>query len=152
MSLDPAMVFQLCNGLALLTWTALIVSPPSAPWTARVWWLSGRAVPALLSAIYLVLMVTQWRGEGGFGSIEQVRALFDVPGLLVAGWVHYLAFDLFVGTWIASRSQQTGLKHRWVIPILLLTFMLGPVGLLTFLALTRRPRMSFPGTHPGVSP
>ena len=79
MALDPALVFQLTNGLALLAWLALIVSPPSAPWTRRVWWLSGRAIPVLLSATYLLMMVTQWRGEGGFGSIEEVRALFDVP-------------------------------------------------------------------------
>lgn len=132
---DPDLMFRLSNGLALLAWLGLIASPPSAPWAARTWWLAGRAVPALLSSAYVLLMVTQWRGEGGFGSVEAVRALFDVPGVLVAGWIHYLAFDLFVGVWIASRCADMGWRHLWVVPLLLLTFMLGPVGLLTFMGL-----------------
>lgn len=152
MALDPALVFQLTNGLALLAWLALIVSPPSAPWTRRVWWLSGRAVPVLLSVTYLLIMVTQWRGAGGFGSIEEVRALFDVPGLLVAGWIHYLAFDLFVGVWIASRSAQTGLRHIAVVPLLLLTFMLGPVGLLTFVVVQRLRGQSTHDIPAGATP
>lgn len=134
-ALDPDLMFRLANGLALLAWLALIASPPSAPWAVRTWWLAGRAVPALLSGAYVLLMVTHWRGEGGFDSIESVRALFDAPGVLVAGWIHYLAFDLFVGVWIAARCADMGWRHLWVAPLLLLTFMLGPVGLLTFMGL-----------------
>lgn len=150
MTADPNVIFSLANGLALLSWLALIGSPPSAPWTTRVWFLSGRAVPVVLSVGYLVMFALNWRGEGGFGSPAEVRALFDVPGVLVAGWMHYLAFDLFVGVWIASRSQQIGLPHLAVIPLLLLTFMLGPVGLLAFVIIRslRRSRATreLPGT------
>lgn len=132
MTPDPDLVFRLANGLALLCWTALVVSPPSVAWTRRVWFVCGRAVPVAMSAVYLAMFALHWRGEGGFGSPAEVRALFDVPGLLVAGWLHYLAFDLFVGVWIASRSRQIALPHGLVIPLLLLTFMFGPVGLLAF--------------------
>ena len=132
MQLDTDLAFQLGNAVALLCWVALLLSPPSARWTVRVWYLSGRVVPVLLSAAYLVLVATSWRGEWGFGSPAEVRVLFDVPGVLVAGWFHYLAFDLFVGVWIASRSAQIGLSHMAVLPLLLLTFLLGPVGLLAF--------------------
>jgi Domain of unknown function (DUF4281) len=139
--MTPETVFALSNGLALLSWLALIASPPSAPWTLRVWFLSGRLVPLLLSAGYLLMFALHWRGQGGFGSPAEVRALFDVPGVLVAGWMHYLAFDLFVGVWIASRSAQIGLPHLATIPLLILTFMLGPVGLLCFMIVRawRRP-------------
>ena len=133
MTPEPDLVFRLANGLALLCWLALLASPPSAAWTRRVWCVCGRMVPFVLSAGYLLMFVLYWRGEGGFGSPEEVRALFDVPGVLVAGWMHYLAFDLFVGVWIASRSAQIGLPHWAVMPLLLLTFMFGPVGLLAFL-------------------
>jgi len=132
---DPDLVFRLANGMALLCWLVLIASPPSAAWTRRVWWVCGRAVPVLLSAGYSLLLALYWRGEGGFGSPAEVRALFDVPGVLVAGWLHYLAFDLFVGVWIASRSAEMGLPHLAVVPLLLLTFMLGPVGLLAFVVI-----------------
>jgi Domain of unknown function (DUF4281) len=132
MTPDPDLVFRLANGLALLCWLALLASPPSAAWTRRVWLVCGRVVPVALSAMYVVMFVMHWGGEGGFGSPAEVRALFDVPGLLVAGWLHYLAFDLFVGVWIASRSAQIGLPHIAVMPLLLLTFMFGPAGLLAF--------------------
>jgi hypothetical protein len=133
--MTPDVIFQLANGLALICWLALIASPASAPWTPLMWRLCGRAVPVLLSTLYLVLFAVHWRGQGGFGSPDEVRALFDVPGLLVAGWVHYLAFDLFVGVWIASNCARLGLHHAAVIPILLLTFMFGPAGLLAFMTL-----------------
>lgn len=149
MTPDPDLVFRMANGLALLCWLALVASPPSAAWTRRVWWVAGRVVPLVLSAGYLWMFILCWRGEGGFGSPAEVRALFDVPGVLVAGWLHYLAFDLFVGVWIASRSAQTGLPHVAVVPLLLLTFMLGPVGLLTFLVIRslrrNEPHDGFPG-------
>ncbi len=132
MGLNTDLVFQLGNGLALLCWLALMASAPSAPWTVWVWRVTGRVVPLILSAGYLLLLALFWRGEGGFGSPSEVRALFDVPGVLVAGWLHYLAFDLFVGVWIASRSAQLGLPHLAVMPLLLLTFLFGPAGFLAF--------------------
>lgn len=150
MTPDPDLIFRLSNGLALLCWLALVVSPPSAAWTRRVWWVCGRMVPLVLSAGYLLMFALHWRGEGGFGSPAEVRALFDVPGVLVAGWMHYLAFDLFVGVWIASRSAQTGLPHLAVVP-LLLTFVLGPVGLLAFLAIRLLRRSEAPDEFPAAA-
>lgn len=135
MTPDPDLVFRLSSGLALMSWVALIASPPSARWAPRARWFGGRVVPAILSAGYLLMLALHWRGEGGFGSANEVRALFDVPGLLVAGWMHYLAFDLFIGVWIATRSAEIGLPHGAVIPLLLLTFMLGPLGFLAFVAI-----------------
>lgn len=89
------------------------------------------------------MLATRWRGQGGFGSVVQVRALFDVPGALVAGWVHYLAFDLFVGSWIAERAAVMKLHRALLVPVLLLTFMFGPAGLLAFVLL--RPQQSLSG-------
>jgi Domain of unknown function (DUF4281) len=135
MTLDPDLSFRLANGAAALAWLALIASPASASWSRRVWWLAGRVLPLSFSVLYLLLLATHWRGQGGFGSIAEVQALFAVPGALAAGWVHYLAFDLFVGAWIAQRSAQLGLSHAWVVPLLLLTFLFGPLGLLAFVLL-----------------
>lgn len=141
MTLEPALMFSLANGLALMAWLALLASPARAPWASRVWQISGGFVPLVLSALYVAMLALHWRGEGGFGSIEAVRAMFDVPGVLVAGWTHYLAFDLFVGAWIARRCARLGIGHAWVMPLLLFTFMLGPLGLLAFALLRalRRP-------------
>ena len=130
--MSPDAVFSMCSTLALLAWIALIASPARAPWSPRARWLAGRAVPVLLSAVYVLMLMTHWRGEGGFGTPAEVRALFDVPGVLVAGWVHYLAFDLFVGTWIAIEADRRGYNRLLQVPLLVATFMFGPLGLLLF--------------------
>jgi hypothetical protein len=130
--MDPDTAFGWSNSVAALAWIALVLSPSKARWTPWVWRITGRALPVAFGVVYAALLGFHWRGEGGFNNLDDVRALFAVPGALAAGWVHYLAFDLFVGTWIAERSAQLGLSHGWVIPLLLMTFMLGPMGLLGF--------------------
>jgi hypothetical protein len=59
--------------------------------------------------------------------------LFQNKTLVTAGWVHYLAFDLMTGIWIKRNSLKFGIPHVFIIPCLLFTFMLGPVGLLLYL-------------------
>ncbi|MDP9230613.1 MAG: ABA4-like family protein, partial [Bacteroidota bacterium] len=71
--------------------------------------------------------------EKSFGSLAGVMALFQNPRLLVAGWVHYLAFDLLTGVFIKNNSLKHGISHWLVIPCLFFTFMLGPVGLLLYM-------------------
>ena len=139
--LPPDTVFSLSNSAALLGWVALALSPPSQRWTPGVWRFTGRVLPLAFGLLYGALLVVHWRGQGGFGSLAEVRALFDVPGALAAGWVHYLAFDLFVGTWIAQRGAALGLPHWQLLPVLGLTFLFGPLGLLGFVLLRalRRP-------------
>jgi hypothetical protein len=58
--------------------------------------------------------------------------LFENKEAVLAGWVHYLAFDLFVGTWIVSNSQKLNIRHLYILPCLFFTFMLGPIGLLMY--------------------
>ena len=130
--LDPDSVFRLANTAALLGWVALCLTPGHVRWAGAVRRASGLGLPLALSVLYVAMLATHWRGQGGFGSPAEVRALFDVPGALVAGWVHYLAFDLFVGRWIAERASQQGWPHALLVPVLLLTFLFGPAGLLAF--------------------
>ena len=132
---SPDTLFALCNGVALLAWIALALSWPARRWTPWIWRITGRLLPLAFSAVYVPLILANLGGEGGFGSVAEVQALFAVPGALVAGWVHYLAFDLFVGTWIAQRSAQLGIRHAFVLPVLLLTLVFGPAGLLGFVLL-----------------
>lgn len=132
--MSPATIFQLGNTMALGGWLLLVLFPR---WQGSARLICAVILPALFGAAYLYLAVRYFGGaeEGGFGSIEQVRALFEVDGALVAGWLHYLAFDLFVGAWEVRDSGASGIPHLAVVPCLLLTFMLGPIGLLAYLAL-----------------
>lgn len=134
-ALPADLVFSLANGLALIAWLALAASPYGARWAPRVRMLAGRVVPLVFAVAYVALFATHGMGGGGYDSIAAVQRLMAVPGLLTAGWLHYLAFDLFVGAWIAERAGVLGLPHLLVLPLLALTFMFGPAGLLAFAVL-----------------
>lgn len=148
--LAPDTVFRAGNALALLGWIALAVSPPSARWAPRVRRLAGRALPLVFAVLYVAMLLVHRPAEGGFGSVAEVQALFAQPGPLVAGWLHYLAFDLFVGAWIAERAAALALPHALVLPLLLLTFLFGPAGFLAFVLLRAVRRPASLKLDPGV--
>jgi len=113
-------------------WLLLIFFPRQK--LARL--LSGIALPIVLAILYLYLIATNLSGaEGGFGSLGDVATLFQKRELLLAGWIHYLAFDLFIGAWEVRDAQRNQIPHLVVIPCLLMTFMLGPIGLLFYFAI-----------------
>lgn len=122
-------IFSLASTVAMLSWVALVVLP-RVPVVTRL--LTGLIVPGLLAIAYVVLIATNWGGPGGFGSLAAVAQLFANPPLLLAGWIHYLAFDLLVGTWEARDARERGVPHLLLIPCLLLTFMFGPAGWLLY--------------------
>jgi hypothetical protein len=122
-------IFSLAGALAMLGWAGLIFLP-GRKFVVEV--LVRVLIPAAIALLYLYLMAANLNAspaDGGFGSLAAVKSLFTVDALLLAGWVHYLAFDLFVGSWEVSDSRDQGLHHLLVIPCLLLTFMAGPIGL-----------------------
>jgi hypothetical protein len=142
MRLDPDLIFRLANGVALLAWVALAFSPGGARWSATVRHVTGRWLPLALAVCYVALLWTHWPAQGGFGSVADVQTLFQSPGALVAGWIHYLAFDLFVGSWIAERAAALEMHHALLLPVLLLTFLFGPAGWLAFAVLKPKGSLS----------
>lgn len=126
-------LFTLANPLALLGWVALALHPLSPRWTT----VAALVPPVLLSVLYAALVLAHWAGaDGGFGSLPEVMRLFTQPDIALAGWVHYLAFDLLVGLWIARTARAKGINHLLILPCLVLTFLFGPAGLLAFLILS----------------
>ena len=106
MSFD--LIFSAANVLAMLGWAGLILLP-GRKWVTS--WIAGLAIPALLSVAYAGLIAAFWAGaEGGFSSLAEVQSLFQTPGLLLAGWLHYLAFDLFVGAWEVRTARAEGIR------------------------------------------
>jgi hypothetical protein len=137
--MSPERLFSLCNSLALIGWLILVFAGRMR-WAARL--VAGAVIPLLIAILYAFLIARHWGDtQGGFGTLAAVAALFSNRWLLLAGWVHYLAFDLFIGSWETRDAQALGIPHWLVIPCLLLTFMFGPAGLLLyFLLRTSRTR------------
>jgi hypothetical protein len=138
-------LFSAASTLVLPGW-ALMVLAPRWKWTGRL--VSLSLLPLVLSVGYLLIVATRFIGApGGFGSLAEVRLLFDNPYLLLAGGIHYLAFDLFIGGWELRDAQRLGLPHLAVVPCLVLTFLFGPVGLLAYWSLRAGLRRRFTVTE-----
>ena len=128
------LIFSLASTLAMIGWLILLFLP-------RRWkvlnMIPALIIPLLLSLGYSVLIAIYFfSAEGGFDTLANVQKLFTFSGLALAGWVHYLAFDLFVGGVVAKQLDEIGISRLIQAPILLMTFMFGPFGYLLF-ALTK---------------
>ncbi len=128
-------IFSVCSSLAMVGWAGLILLPGQK---LVVEVLARMVIPVIIGLIYLFLMASNLAtapADAGFGTLDAVASLFTIRGLLLAGWIHYLAFDLFVGSWEVSDARANGIHHLLVVPCLLATFMAGPVGLVLYFAI-----------------
>lgn len=128
----PEQIFSVANLVALAAWILLAVFPRRAVVST----ITGTATPVLLATTYVAVVAVMWGTRtGGFGSLAEVASLFSNRWLLLAGWVHYLAFDLLIGHWEVRDAQSRGIPHVLVLPSLALTFLFGPAGWLLYLIL-----------------
>jgi hypothetical protein len=128
--MTDAQLFGIANTSALVCWIALVFQP------RRVAPLARFIIPGIMALLYIWALATAPQNpDGGFGSLAQVKALFSQDRAVLAGWVHYLAFDFFVGCWIVLDAAERGIAHLATVPCLVLTFMFGPAGLLLYLGL-----------------
>ena len=124
-------VFSLTSVLAMGGWLVLLFSPLLPRWAFTV---PGLVIPLLLSGVYAALLAFSIGGEGGggYGSLAEVMNLFSRPESVLAGWIHYLAFDLLVGAWICTTARKEHISFYLVLPCLPLAFLFGPVGFIAF--------------------
>lgn len=134
-------LFTICNSAILPGWLLLAVAPG---WRVTRWVTGSAAIPLALAVVYGSLVVLYFgSAEGDMNTLEGIGQLFANPWVRLAGWVHYLVFDLFIGTWIVGDARRlgfTGVWHLAIVPCLFLTLMLGPVGLLVYVLAFRWPR------------
>jgi ABA DEFICIENT 4-like len=136
--MSPDHMFSIANGVSVVCWI-LLAMLPTRRWVTDV--VVGKAAPALFASAYAVIVLTMFpRAEGSFSTLAGVSALFGNPWLLLAGWLHYLAFDLLIGTWEARDSLGRRVPRWLLVVCLFLTLMFGPMGWLVYLVVrTRRP-------------
>jgi hypothetical protein len=125
---DPALAFQILNLVVLPWWAVWLVAPRS---TLALRLASHSAIFLALAAVYTVLLLAALAfGPGGGFGYEGIHAALTAPIGFLAGWTHYLVFDLFVGAWILRESRRIDVEPR---PYLFFTLMAGPIGLGSFL-------------------
>ncbi|MFN9450118.1 MAG: ABA4-like family protein [Rubrivivax sp.] len=132
-------LFSAVSTAAMVGWVLLIVGPRLAVLRRVI----AVGIVGSLCLVYGVLAMAFFFTVpgGGFGTLDAVMRLFTVREVALAGWVHYLAFDLAMGLWIAQRADAEGVSRWLQAPVLVVTFMFGPLGLLmgaAVLAVRRR--------------
>ena len=133
--MDAALIFKICSTLILPQWLLMIIAP-KWKWTLKL--VNSKIIPLLLAAVYAFYVFQTFPSEeGGFGSLSEVMKLFSSETAVLVGWIHYLAFDLLIGSWVLKTAQKNYIHHGLVIPCLLGCFLLGPVGFLAFWIINR---------------
>ena len=136
-------IFSLTNGWALVSWLALAALPRNPKILALILYLGVMLLCLAYAIMFGGLMFGGWDAGGpnggtDFTTLAGVMALFDSKGGAVLGWTHYLAFDLFIGMWIARDADQKGFSRIVQLPFLFLTLMVGPIGLFAWLIVRDR--------------
>lgn len=134
--MSPANIFSIVNMIAIVMWLLMIFLPK---WKVTRFLIDYKVIPIALSGVYVFYLVLSLKSGNGldFGSLASVMELFTKENAILSGWVHYLAFDLLVGMWILDQNQKLGIHHLLIVPCLLGTFMLGPVGFLLFVIIKK---------------
>ena len=129
--MEPDQLFIFFNRAILPAWLLLIFAP-SWRWTQSI--IFHAWLPSFLAVFYIYAFVSNpvFPENGNFSTLEGVMVLFQQPYLVLAGWIHYLAFDLFIGAWQVRDAQRRNIHHLWVVPCLIMTLVFGPTGLLLY--------------------
>jgi Domain of unknown function (DUF4281) len=124
--------FQIANALVLPQWLLMIVAPR---WGVTQWLVRSYLIPVLLACLYAYFIFSGGPLDfNDFSTLEGVKRLFSKggDGAVLAGWIHYLAFDLVAGSFVLKDSQEKNIGHGWIVLPLFFCFMLGPIGLLLY--------------------
>ena len=128
-------LFYIVNAAVVPFWAALVLAPR---WSGTAFLLKTHLGPCALAVVYVCMAIAFIPGsEGSMGSLGSLTQAFSDEGVLLLGWVHYLSFDLLVGSWILRDAQRIGMRHLFVAPCLILTMMLGPSGWLAYVLAKR---------------
>jgi Domain of unknown function (DUF4281) len=125
------------GNLTVMPFWLIMIALPRFAWAVRLIRSPWIALPPGL--LYVITVVPMLFSGGldvsAFGSLSGVAQLLGNPVGATAGWMHFLAFDLFVGRWIYLDGIERKISPWAIAPTLFLTFMFGPIGLLLYLLL-----------------
>ena len=130
--MTPTEVFSIANMIAIPMWVLMLFF---SKWKVTRFLIDFKVIPLALAFMYAIYIfqAIQISGMMDFGSLTSVIMLFTEENAVLAGWIHYLAFDLIVGMWMLDQNKELKINQLVMAPCLFLTFMLGPIGFLLFM-------------------
>ena len=131
--LKPEKIFIVCNSIVLIPWLLMIFAPN---WSFTKAVIQSYSFPIGLACVYgFYLAISFGKSPGNFFSLIGLERLFRNRQVLLAAWIHYLVFDLFVGSWELADAAKYSISHWILAPCLLLTLLFGPIGFLVYVIL-----------------
>ena len=130
--MTPDTVFQIASAIVMPQWLLMAVAPR---WFLTQFLIKSYSIPVVLAVFYAYYVFAGGPPDfGAFSTLEGVKGMFQHggDGVMLAGWIHYLAFDLIAGSVVLRDAQERGIAHGWVVVPMLFCFMLGPIGLLLY--------------------
>ena len=129
--MTPTQVFSIAGMITIPMWILMMFLPK---WKVTNYLVSFKVIPLILSFIYVVYIfqTIKINGMPDFGNFDSVMKLFTEEKAILAGWIHYLTFDLIIGMWILNASKKLNIHQLIMAPCLLATFMFGPIGFILF--------------------
>ena len=130
--MTPTIVFSITSVIAMPMWVLMLFF---SKWKVTRFLIDFKVIPLALAFMYAIYIfqAIQISGMMDFGSLTSVITLFTEENAVLAGWIHYLAFDLIVGMWMLDQNKELKINQLVMAPCLFLTFMLGPIGFLLFM-------------------
>ena len=134
--MTPTEVFSLANILAFMMWIPMIVFPK---WKVTRSLIDFKVIPIFLAVLYVFYIVQSILNGPAmdFGSLQAIMHMFTIEEAVLAGWLHYLVFDMLVGMWMLDQNKTLKIHQAIMTPCLLATFMMGPVGFLIFMGIRK---------------
>ena len=127
------LAFTILNSSVLVPWLLMVVAPK---WKFTQQMIALKWPVLLYALVYAgllgIIVMTTTNSSMDFMSLQAIKTAFGQDQVMLLGWVHYLAFDLFVGIWELQDSQVRGVPHYMMLPCLIFTLMYGPIGLLLY--------------------
>ena len=130
------MIYLWLNIGVIPFWLILIVFPQSK--------ICGLLVTSVfpffvLTAVYVYLGYYFYTSGYDFGynftlylGLYDLRNLFEAEAFLIMFWTHFLAINLFCGSWIVKDSQRFYMSKILIFFPLIITYFIGPPGLLIY--------------------
>ena len=132
----PIEFFFALSTLLVAPFWLLMIGLPGVGFTRAI--MRGPWALLPLPLLYAVFLVGNWPLSlylVEHPTLAGLAAVLTHPAGVLIAWLHILALDLFAGRWIYLDSQERGIPALAVVPVLWLTLLIGPIGLLLYLLL-----------------
>ena len=129
-------IYLWTNFCILPFWLMLIIIPNSK---FTKFFVNSIILPLMLSTIYIyIIYQTILLDEPIFDilrlyfSLDNLYTVFATESFLLVFWLHFLALNLFLGSWISRDGVKYNMSRGLVFVPLIIVYFTGPLGLVLY--------------------